>query len=143
MLEAAEGIAAGVSSASGLDDRPNCDPAVIAVAYLDLHLVPQRGRGSRLDRDRIFYPARASACDAAYFIAHELGHWLARDARMQLSRPEEEVVASRIGCALLLPRIAFLRDARATGGDVEQLVRLWPLTTPTIVRRRIAELIIA
>ncbi len=140
MLDEAEALAEGASQESGLDDRPNADPSVLAVAYLDLRLVPHRRRGSRLEDGRIFYPARASLTDAAYFIAHECGHWLARDARMRLTRAEEEAVASRIGCALLLPRRAFLRDVRATGGNVAQLVALWPLVTPTIVRRRIDEL---
>lgn len=140
MLEDAEGIAEHAATDSGLDDRPNCDPAVLAVCYLGLRLVPQRGRGSRLDGERIFYPSRATAQDAAYFIAHECGHWLARDARLRVTRAEEERIASYIGCALLLPRKPFLRDARACGYDPHRLVALWPLATLTIARRRLAEL---
>jgi Zn-dependent peptidase ImmA (M78 family) len=138
--EEAEAIARAASEESGLDDRPNADPLVLAVCYLELRLVPRRGRHSRLVEDRIVYPATASEQQAAYFVAHECGHWLARDTRMRLTIEEEEAVASRAGCALLLPRRAFLRDADACGDDVRALVALWPLVTPTIVRRRLAEL---
>lgn len=140
LAEEAEGIAAHASQESGLDDRPNADPLILAVCYLGLQLVPRRGRGARLVGERIIYPAAASEQSAAYFVAHECGHWLARDARMRVTHAEEELVASRIGCALLLPRRAFLRDARATSDDVRTLASMWTLVTPTIVRRRLAEL---
>lgn len=135
----AEAIAAEASAESGLDDRPHCDPLVLAVCYLGLRLVPRRGRGSRLVEDRILYPASASEHDAAYFVAHECGHALVRLARLRLSHELEERAASRVGCALLLPRRSFARDVRATAGDVRSLAALWCLATPTIIRRRMAE----
>lgn len=141
LAEEAEGIAAEASQQSGLDDRPNADPLVLAVCYLGLELVPRRGRGARLFNDRIYFPASANEQSAAYFVAHECGHVLARLARLALSDAEEEWVASRVGCALLLPRRAFLRDWRAARGDLDAMLRLWPLVTRTIVRRRAAELL--
>lgn len=135
----AEAIARHASEESGLDDRPNADPLVLAVCYLDLRLVPRRGRGARLTDRSIIYPAAADERSAAYFVAHECGHALVRRARLRLSFDEEERAASRIGCALLLPRRAFERDARATNALVRELVQLWPLATPTIVRRRLLE----
>ena len=136
----AEGIAADASEDSGLDDRPHADPAILAVCYLGLRLVPSRTRGPCLIEDRIYYPARASDRDVAYFVAHECGHWLARDARARLSEAEEELVASRAGVALILPRRAFLRDARSCDGVVAKIERLWPLATRAIIRRRLVEL---
>jgi hypothetical protein len=138
--EEAEAIAREASEESGLDDRPNADPLVLAACYLRLRLMPRRGRHSRLVENRIIYPATADEQQAAYFVAHECGHWLARDSRMRLTIEEEEAVASRIGCALLLPRRTFLRDADVCGDDARALVLLWPLTTVTIVRRRLVEL---
>ena len=138
--EVAESIASEASEDSGLDDRPHAEPSILAVCYLGLRLVPSRTRGPCLVEDRVYYPARASERDIAYFVAHECGHWLARDARVRLREDEEEIVASRVGVALILPRRAFLRDARACGGAVPELVDLWPLATPTIIRRRLAEL---
>lgn len=69
MMEEAEALAREASEESGLDDRPNADPLVLAVCYLGLRLVPHRGRGARLEPDAIFYPARASDRDAAYLVA--------------------------------------------------------------------------
>jgi hypothetical protein len=138
--ETAEAIAAEASEDSGLDDRPNADPSVLAVAYLGLRLVPSRRLSACLIEDRIYYPAKASERDAAYYTAHECGHVLARLAKARLDFDEEEIVASRIGCALLLPRRAFLRDVRNGVRVVADLVALWPLATPRIVRRRLVEL---
>ena len=138
--EVAEAIAAEASEDSGRDDRPNADPSVLAVCYLGLRLVPSRRRSACLIEDRVYYPARASDRDVAYFVAHECGHWLARDAKSLLTEDEEEIVASRIGVALMLPRRAFLRDVRNGARVTADLVALWPLATPRIVRRRLVEL---
>jgi hypothetical protein len=138
--EAAEAIAAEASEGSGLDDRPRADPSVLAVAYLGLRLVPSSRLHACLIEDRVYYPARASERDASYWIAHEVGHYLAREAKTPLTFDEEEIVASRIGCALILPRRAFLRDVRDGVRVVADLVALWPLATPRIVRRRLVEL---
>ena len=135
----AESIATEASEDSGLDDRPHADPAVLAVAYLGLRLVPSRTVGPCLIEDRIYYPRHACETAGAWDLAHETGHFLARQARARLTPDEEELVASRIGCALLLPRRAFLRDVTATRADPCKLVELWPLVTLTIVRRRLDE----
>jgi hypothetical protein len=140
LAEAAESIARETSENSGLDDRPNADPMLIAVSYLGLRLVPRQMRGARLVNDWIMYPRSADEQHAAYAVSHEIGHWLAREANLRLSRAREEVVASRIGCALILPRRSFLRDVRNVGGDVTSLLVLWPLATERIVRRRLDEL---
>lgn len=136
----AEAIAAQASSESGLDDRPHADPLVLAAAYLQLRLMPRRGRCSRLLDGVIVYPAHADEQARAYFVAHECGHFLVRDVGLRVAEHEEEMLASRIGCALILPRRAFLRDARRCDEDVDQLRALWPLATAKIIRRRLAEL---
>jgi hypothetical protein len=138
--ELSEAIAAEASEASGLDDRPNADPSVLAVAYLGLRLVPSRTVGPCLIEDRVYYPRRSSETSIAWYTAHECGHVLARLAKARLSHDDEEIVASRIGVALILPRRAILRDVRQGVRVVADLVALWPLATTRIMRRRLVEL---
>jgi len=140
LWKTAEAIAAEASRDSGLDDRPNADPSVLAVAYLGLRLVPSKTLGPCLIEDRIYYPRGSSETLIAYAVAHEVGHFLARESRLRLSHADEEAVASRIGAALILPRRALLRDFRAGTRAVDDLVGLWPLSTARIMQRRLVEL---
>lgn len=123
---------------SGLDDRPRCDPRVLAVSYLGLRLMPWPRAHPRLVEGVVWYPAEAPPDAQAYYVAHECGHELMRGERLRGERLER--VCSRIGCALLLPRRAFLRDVRRVGADVASLCELWPLASAEVVRRRLGEL---
>jgi hypothetical protein len=138
--EEAEALAESASIESGLDDRPHADPAVMAVAYCGLRLVPVRGSSARLVEDRLYYPARVDPKHRAYLQAHEVGHDLIRYAGWRLAPALEERMASRVGCAILLPRRAYLRDVRAVGSDLVQLGELWHLVTPWVLARRLCEL---
>ena len=146
MLEDAEDLAAHASAESGLDDRPHADPAVMAVCYCKLRLVPHRRRDARLVEDRLYFPRGAPPQERAFLQAHEVFHDLVRDERARaprlwrISAAEEETVASRGGCALLLPSRAFLRDVRVEGVDLERLGALWTLASPWVLARRVAEL---
>lgn len=134
----AEEVARQVSEETGLDDRPRCDPRVIAAGYLDLELLPWPNTPPRLVEGVIWYPSNAPRDAQAYFIAHECGHELVRTERLEGAQLER--VCSRIGCALLLPRRAFLRDVRALGADLDQLHELWPLASRWVIARRLEEL---
>lgn len=140
LLDDAEDLAAEATRKSGLDDRPIANPCVLAVCYLELRLIPRRRGGPRLEPGRIIYPADATEKARAFFVAHEAFHELIRRARWRCSKDEEEIAASRGGCALQLPRAPFLRDVRKEGVDLDRLCSLWTLTTPWVVARRIAEL---
>ncbi len=134
----AEEIARQAVAGSGLDDRPRCDPRVLAASYLGLRLCPWPRRTAALLGEVVWYPAAASDQAQAYLVAHECGHELVRGERLE--GPLLERVCSRIGVALMLPRRAFLRDAARTHGDLDALCALWPLATRTVIERRIAEL---
>jgi hypothetical protein len=135
-----EGLARTTSAESGLDDRPRCDPRTLAVNYCGLTLAPWGRTRARLAGGVIWYPAAATEDAQAYLVAHEVGHDLIEYAGMRMDREAEEIAASRIGCALLLPHRAYLRDVRANGWDVPALQALWPLASAWIHARRIAEL---
>lgn len=134
----AEEVARQATIESGLDDRPRCDPRVLAASYLGLALVPWPRRFASLVRGVVWYPAAASDDAQAYLVAHECGHELVRGERLEGAHLER--VCSRIGCALILPRRAFLRDARAVNGDTRALRSLWPLASDVVIERRLAEL---
>lgn len=133
----AEEVARQATVESGLDDRPRCDPRTFAVSYLGLRLAPLPGMRPRLDGGIVWYPSDAPDDAIAYYVAHECGHELVRGARLRGDTLER--VCSRIGCALLLPRRAFVRDARDTRGSVDALRALWPLASREIIRRRLRE----
>lgn len=122
---------------SGLDDRPRCDPRVFAASYLGLRLASWGRFGGALVDNVVWYPAWAPEDAQAYLVAHECGHELVRGERLEGAHLER--VCSRIGCALLLPRRAFLRDLRARGPDLAALHALWPLASEWVIARRIAE----
>lgn len=134
----AEEVARQAVMGSGLDDRPRCDPRVLAASYLGLRLCPWPRRTAALLGEVVWYPAAASDQAQAYLVAHECGHELVRGERIEGQLLER--VCSRIGVALMLPRRAFARDARALGGNVDALRALWPLATETVIRRRLVEL---
>lgn len=130
-----EGVAQAALDESGLGDRPNADPCVLAVAWGGLRLRPMSGAKPHLDGDVIIYPSRANDQSRAYFVGHELGHAMLAWAGVRLTREAEERAASWIACAIILPRVPLLRDV-AAGID---LAAAWPLATPKIMRRRILE----
>lgn len=136
----AEEIARRHSERSGLDDRPRALPHVFAVGYLRLSLAPVARAKPHLNGTIIIYPSGASPQTEAYMIAHESAHHLLMLLGYRLDRDTEEHAASRIGCALMLPRKPFIRDALATCNDVDRLAELWPLATPRICERRLIEL---
>lgn len=137
--EQCEALAWRESVASRLDDRPRCDPLVFAVSYLERELEPRPWTEPHTIDRRIVYPADETDEAIAYFVAHECGHILANEAWPHLDAPSEENAASRIGVALLLPRAPYRRDLDAVGWQLQALRELWPLASPWILARRIAE----
>jgi hypothetical protein len=135
----AEQIATQASAESGLDDRPRCDPRLVAVGYLGLRLRPLPKAHARLDRGVIVYDSEAPPETIAYMISHECGHALIAEAGYRLTPALEEQAASRVGCALLLPRRAYLRDVYQCCGDMPTLRELWPLASAWVLARRMAE----
>jgi hypothetical protein len=135
----AEALAWSACSESGLDDRPNCDPLVFAVGALDLILVPMARVEAHIVGRRLYYRSDDTAEGIAYCVSHECGHVLALDAWPHLDAETEELVASRIGVGLLLPRPRYRRDLHAHGWSLDVLRELWPLASPWIHARRIAE----
>lgn len=133
----AEDVARQHIAESGLDDRPDCDPRVFAASYLGLRLASWGRFGAALVDGVVWYPAWAPDDAQAYLVAHECGHELVRDQRLEGDCLER--VCSRVGVALLLPRRAFLRDLRAHGPDLAALRALWPLASEWVIARRIAE----
>lgn len=137
-----ETIAARATTESGLDDRPRCDPRVMAAGYLGLALLPWPRTPPRLVGGVIWYPSDAPPQAQAYVVAHECGHELARLDAPEVPRGAFlEALCSRIGRALLLPRRAFLRDVTVTGGDLYHLAALWPLCAPEVIAARVSELL--
>lgn len=137
--EAAEHLAWQTSQASGFDDRPRCDPRKIAVNYCELTLAPWPKTKPRLVDGVIWYPSDAPENAQAYYVAHEVGHDVIAHAGYKLDRETEERAASRIAVGLLLPRPRYLRDLHEHGWDLEVLRTLWPLASPWVHARRIAE----
>ena len=135
----AEAIAWRASSESGLDDRPDCDPCVLAAAYLEMELAPVQGATPHINGRRIIYPAGEPPDAVAYYVGHEVGHVLVREEYPGLDGEVEEQAASRVGVALVLPRRAYLRDLGTVGWDLDALRLLWPLASLWIHARRIAE----
>lgn len=137
-----EALAQRVIDESGLDDRPNADPRILAVGWAGLELAPDPPPCKpHLADGVIHYPAGAPLSAVGYFVAHELGHDILRWAgERHLDRAHEERCASRIASALLLPRRAFLRDLEALAWDLDALRTLWPLTSVWILARRTHEL---
>lgn len=133
----AEEVARQASVESGLDDRPRCDPRTLAISYLGLTLIPWPRVRARLDGGVLWYPAEVDEQAQAYLVAHECGHDLVRGERLEGQHLER--VCSRIGCALILPRRAFLRDLRMHGPDLDALAALWPLASRWVIARRVAE----
>jgi hypothetical protein len=134
----AELIAWEACRESNLDDRPRCDPLVMAACYLQLRLCPVPRAEPRIVGDRLIYPGDAEPTAIAYFVGHEVGHELALDAGVPPH--SEERLASRIGVAVLLPRVRYRRDLHQVGWDLDALGEMWPLASPWVHARRIAEI---
>lgn len=79
----AEEAARQASEESGLDDRPRCDPRVLAAGYLGLELLPWPRTPPRLVDGVIWYPSEAREDAIAYYVAHECGHELVRGERLE------------------------------------------------------------
>jgi hypothetical protein len=135
-----EALAQRVIDESGLDDRPNADPRILATAWAELELRPEPHCKPHIADGVIHYPAGAELSAVGYFVAHEMGHDILRWAGERLPYEEEERAASRIGSALLLPRRAFLRDLDAHAWDLAALRDLWPLASLWVLARRTHEL---
>lgn len=131
-----EELAFRVSLRSGRVDRPRCDPRAIAVQYLGLRLCPWPGTRSRLDGTTVWYDSRGSEQSQAYFVAHEIGHYLLSG---EPAGAELERACSRIGAALILPGPSFLRDVLELRA-LRPVVDRWPLSTRRMARMRIVEL---
>lgn len=125
---------------SGLDDRPRCDPRVMAASYLGLRLAPWPGAHPRLVRGVLWYPSDTTEDAQAYFVAHEVGHALL-GSEHGLDGDALERAASRVGSGILLPRRAYMRDLSAVGWDLDALAALWPLASRWVHARRITELV--
>lgn len=127
-----ERIAWKTSVRYGFTDRPKCDPAEIARA-LGLAVVFVHGIPPHIDGQRVIVPATVSLQARAYFIGHEIGHFLLRGEE----RGEgTERACSRIGVALILPAAPFARDISE---NWHALGELWPLASRTVLRRRVVE----
>lgn len=132
-------LAWSASTDSGLDDRPRCSPAVLAVGYFGLTLAPWPRARARLVDDVIWYPSDETEDAKAFLIGHELAHHMVREAGIRIEGDELERACSTIAATLLLPDRAYRRDVDALGWDLDTLRRLWPLASPWIHARRIAE----
>jgi hypothetical protein len=131
--EELERIASRISAQTGLDDRPLCDPYTIARA-LGLTVRFVRGLPPHTNGALIVIPSTAHEQAQAYFIAHEVGHFLLRGEE----RCEElERACSRVGVALMLPARPFARDLAHGWSTLQEL---WPLASRTVIRRRASEL---
>jgi hypothetical protein len=135
----AEYLAGVASSESGLDGR-GCDPRTLAVSYCGLTLAPWPRARPRLSAGVIHYPSNASEDAQAFYVAHEIGHDLIAAAGVDLAGDALERACSRIAAALILPRRAYGRDVAKCGWDVCALRKLWPLASPWIHARRLAEI---
>lgn len=78
------------------------------------------GSGGSVDLEAgiIRYPTRARLTRQHGVVAHELGHWLLHRAGED---HHVEWAARYLAGALLLPRVAFLRDAHACDWDLAEL----------------------
>ena len=132
-----EALAQSALDESGLNDRPNVDPLVLAVAWGGLRVRPEPHCTPHLIDGVIVYRAGASDDAIAWAAAHELSHAMIEWAGVKLERSHEERCANRIASALLLPRRPFLRDLAC--GDLDHVASLWPLATPWVLARRITE----
>ncbi len=134
-----ERVAATASAESGLDDRPRCDPAVLAVAYCGLTLAPCPLTATRLEHGVLWYPSDQPADATAYEIAHETARHLLEYAD-GCDLAHEQRIAS-CAAALLLPQRAYMRDLESVGWDLDELAKMWPLAPRWILARRIIELV--
>lgn len=83
-----------------------------------LELVPWRRSAGALEGDRVWYPVKTRPERQHGTVAHELGHWLLRDYRMDA---RDEDAARYLAGALMLPRATFVRDLDATNWDLIRL----------------------
>lgn len=103
----------------------------------------QLGRGasgalmSRPEGHTIYVGSSVPRKDLGFVIGHELGHF--ELARIGYRGEDVERLADRIAAALVAPRPAFLRMARALGLDHQRLAEAF-LLTETCAILRIAEI---
>lgn len=86
--------------------------------------------------DRIFVSETMRPTRRAFTIAHELGHWLQREAGL----PDTEASADYIAAALMMPIHPFARDLDSTGWDLLQLHARFRLASFEAIARRIVTL---
>lgn len=133
-------LAWAASVESGLDDRPRADPAVLAAGYYGLTLAPWPRAHARLVDGVIWYPSNETPDAQAFLIGHEVSHHIVDLAGIRLVGDELERACSTIATTLLLPDRAYRRDVAAVGWDICTLRKMWPLASPWIHARRIAEI---
>lgn len=111
------------------------DPSQIA-ARLGLTVCHADGCDGVLIGDQIIVDHSIRAERRAFAIAHELGHYVQRRARL----PDRESTADYLASALLLPRDDFERDLRRFGWDLIRLHARHRLASFEALARRIVAL---
>lgn len=91
---------------------------------------------ARLDGSTIYVNARARPQRQHGLVAHELGHW----ALERAAEPDTELGARYLAGALMLPRLAFDRDLRATGWSLVELQARHPNASAEMIARRVTTL---
>ena len=130
-----EGIALDIHVAAG--ERLPVDAFVLAT-QCGLELRPWRKPHGllSLDSEAIYYPSTARPARQHGVVAHELGHWAMHRAGEDHT---QEWAARYLAGALLLPRMPFLRDVRATDWDLHQLQRLHPNASAEMIVVRMTQ----
>lgn len=107
-------------------------------ALLGVELVAWAKPDGRCDvaRGAVWFPGGARLVRQHGVIAHELGHWLLHRAGEDHT---QEWAARYLAGALLLPRVPFLRDVRATGWDLHALQARHPNASAEMIVVRMTQ----
>jgi hypothetical protein len=103
---------------------------------LGVTVVPWRKAGGSREDDTVWYPQKARPVRQHGTVAHELGHWLLEQHRLDA---RDEASARYLAGALLLPRVPFLADLAATDWDLFELQRRHPNASAEMVVVRMTQ----
>lgn len=134
-----EGIAAEVHDALGL---PCPMDAFVLAAALELAVRGWARGGGSLTGDTVRYPVKARVVRQHFVVAHEIGHWLLKRARIDIGEDEYafEAEADYLAAVLLLPREVFEADRDRTGWDLFALRDLHPNAPASLIATRLCQL---
>lgn len=131
-----EGVARDFHESTGIGAPVS---AFDVAAALDLPCIPDARGSAWLDAAGIHYDPTARHVRQHGNVVHESAHVLLDAAKVELPDDPEETAVKYTAGAVMLPRVQFSQDVRATAWDLDQLRLRHPNASAEMIARRLTQ----